>query len=48
MKKINIKKELKKNYFKAFAKIDIWFAETKLSLEIICRLIAYFVILRAP
>ncbi|KYN22649.1 hypothetical protein ALC57_04950 [Trachymyrmex cornetzi] len=43
------KKRIKtKCNFKTSAKIDTWFTKSKLSLEIICRLTAYFIMLRPP
>ncbi|XP_026825347.1 uncharacterized protein LOC113561918 [Ooceraea biroi] len=34
--------------FKASAKVDTWFDKSKLSLETVCRLSAYFIMLRPP
>ena len=34
--------------FKVTAKLDTWFSKSKLNLETICRLTAYFIMLRPP
>ncbi|KYN05769.1 hypothetical protein ALC62_03248 [Cyphomyrmex costatus] len=48
-KKDKHKKRIKtKCDFKTSAKVDTWFSESKLSLETICRLTAYFIMLRPP
>lgn len=38
----------KKCNFKASVKLDTWFYKSKLNLETICRITAYFIMLRPP
>ncbi|RLU18267.1 hypothetical protein DMN91_008623 [Ooceraea biroi] len=53
-KKVFYEKNKHKKYvkrqcsFKASAKVDTWFDKSKLSLETVCRLSAYFIMLRPP
>lgn len=53
-RKVFCEKNMHKKYvkkqcdFKASAKFDTWFSKSKLSLETICRMTAYFIMLRPP